>query len=75
MGINSGAYNKKAIIGIIGILFFGTFTMISQKFILDLSACPRYVEKIHAPIKPWKHGQCPKILKEKFEKIWFKTLV
>ena len=56
MGINSGAYNKKAIMGIMGNLFFGTFTMISLKFMLDLSACPRYVEKIHAPIKPWKHG-------------------
>eukprot|EP00703_Trepomonas_sp_PC1_P004496 JAP92110.1 EamA-like transporter family protein [Trepomonas sp. PC1] len=75
MGNNSGAYNKNAIIGIIGILVFGTFTVLSLKFILEQSACPIYVAKIHSPIKPWEHGKCPKILKERFEKIWFKTII
>ncbi|GCA62204.1 hypothetical protein KIPB_001961 [Kipferlia bialata] len=69
-----GSYTKKAIVGICGMLSFGTGTMVSSKIMLDMSACPT------APVMPdgsamYEHGQCEAygVDKKKFEKPWFQT--
>lgn len=40
MGNNSGKYSSLAIIGICGMLIFGTGTMIFSKMMLDTTTCP-----------------------------------
>lgn len=68
---NHGKYSKKAIIGIIGMLVFGTGTMVSAKLMLDCTACPYYYENEYQGIEKWDHGKCPKYLAKKFEKPWY----
>lgn len=70
---SSGKYSKKAIIGIIGMLVFGTGTMVSAKLLLDCAGCPYYYEKEygHLNISKWGHGECPPNLIKKFEKPWY----
>lgn len=72
--MQQGKYSKKAIIGIVGMLIFGTGTMISSKLMLDTSACPIYYDwEYQADYEPWEHGQCPPEVVRKFEKPWFQT--
>lgn len=68
---NNIKYSKKAIIGIVGMLVFGTGTMISSKLMMDCSACPMYVASEYPDLDPWEHGKCPQYLKKKFEKPWY----
>ncbi|CAL6006840.1 EamA-like_transporter family protein [Hexamita inflata] len=75
MGNQSGKYSKKAIIGILGMLIFGTGTMISAKLMLDTSACPIYRASEYPLVTPWEHGECPRYMKKKFEKPWYQTAV
>lgn len=71
----SNKYSTKAIIGIVGMLTFGTGTMIASKLMLDTSACPIYYEDEYGPqgYEEWEHGKCPPELRKKFEKPWFQT--
>ncbi|KAH0575257.1 EamA-like transporter family protein [Spironucleus salmonicida] len=69
----SGKYSKKALFGILGMLIFGTGTMISSKLMLDSSACPQYNAERYPGVLPWTHGNCPQYLVKKFEKPWFQT--
>lgn len=72
---NDGKYSKAAIIGIIGMLIFGTGTMISSKLMLDTTACPIYYDWEYPDVPKWEHGECPKYTVKKFEKPWFQTAV
>ena len=75
MANSSGKYSTAAIIGICGMLFFGTGTMISSKMMLDTSACPDWRIEEHKDIPKWNHGECPRYLLKKFEKPWYQTFV
>jgi len=68
-------YSTKAILGIVGMLTFGTGTMIASKLMLDTSGCPIYYEWEYGPegYEEWEHGKCPPELRKKFEKPWFQT--
>ncbi|EES99990.1 Hypothetical protein GSB_22291 [Giardia duodenalis] len=67
-------YSVKAIIGIVGMLVFGTGTMVSSKLMLDTSACPVYYDwEYGRDYEPWAHGECPPEVVKKFEKPWFQT--
>ena len=70
-----GSYSKKAIIGIIGMLIFGTGTMISSKLMFDTTACPIYYEDENPGIPKWEHGECPPYTVKKFEKPWYQTAI
>lgn len=72
---SDGKYSKAAIIGIIGMLIFGTGTMISSKLMLDTTACPIYYDWEYPDVPKWEHGECPKYTIKKFEKPWFQTAV
>eukprot|EP00768_Dysnectes_brevis_P006028 gnl/Dysnectes_brevis/45_a56_11038.p1 GENE.gnl/Dysnectes_brevis/45_a56_11038~~gnl/Dysnectes_brevis/45_a56_11038.p1 ORF type:complete len:423 (+),score=119.08 gnl/Dysnectes_brevis/45_a56_11038:40-1308(+) len=66
-------YSRAAIMGIIGMLTFGTGTMISSKLMLDMSACPMPDPDWYVGYGTWDHGECPLELRKKFEKPWFQT--
>ena len=72
-GGQSGKYSTAAILGICGMLIFGTGTMIASKMMLDTSACPvwRPNEPEFKDIPKWDHGECPRYLMKKFEKPWY----
>ena len=71
----SQKYSKAAIIGIIGMLIFGTGTMISAKMMMQTSACPDYRPEEYKDIPKWEHGECPRYLLKKFEKPWYQSFV
>ena len=53
MGNNNCKYSTLAIIGICGMLIFGTGTMIFSKMMLDTTTCPKYNATVYSDAEPW----------------------
>ena len=60
-----------AIIGIIGMLIFGTMTSIFSKLMLDTRYCPKYDSDIQTDVDPYTKDNCPEYVKTTFSKPWF----